>query len=39
MITISRLAFPLLAASILGLFASGAEGQVFTLSKQELTVR
>ena len=39
MISISRLAFPLLAAWILGLFASGAEGQVFTLSKQELTVR
>jgi len=37
MISISRLAFPLLAASILGLFACGAEGQVFTLSKQELT--
>ncbi len=37
MISITRLAFPLLAASILGLFASVAEGQVFTLSKQELT--
>ncbi len=37
MISIRRLAFPLLAASILGLFAAVAGGQVFTLSKQELT--
>ena len=37
MISIRRLAFPLLAACILGLSASVAEGQVFTLSKQELT--
>ena len=37
MISIRRSAFPLLAASILGLFASVAEGKVFTLSKQELT--
>ena len=37
MISIRCWAFPLLAACILGLSASVAEGQVFTLSKQELT--
>jgi 4-hydroxy-4-methyl-2-oxoglutarate aldolase len=37
MISKRRLAFPLLAAGILGLSASVARGQVFTLSKQELT--
>jgi len=37
MISIRCWAFPLLAACILGLFASVAGGQVSTLSKQELT--